>query len=161
MQRILLLFVLLTVTSAIGAPAGNREETEQLEQVFQDILDQLRDRNRDAFLDHWHPEAVLFRRNYLFPVDRAKSGADDWARTLDAFFERTVAADFRPANLEFRVIGDTGMVWGTGQFFIDAKEGGGSSQQQRLSAFFARLEGKWKIVHWHASAIPAGEEKIF
>jgi hypothetical protein len=74
------------------------------------------------YLSHiWHPEAVLFPRNEVHPTDRAKLDDRVWADLFEDFFARIISAGYTQQAVEFRVIGDTGLVWGLTRFAVDPR----------------------------------------
>jgi ketosteroid isomerase-like protein len=129
-------------------------EVEDLEDTFGSILDALSSKDLDLFLKYWHPEAVLVVRNYFFPIDRAEAGRKVWAGIFRDFFGNTESTVYTPVDVDFRVLGNVGLVWGFSQIFVEPKEGTPRAQSSRLTVTFKRENGKWLIVSWHDSAPP-------
>lgn len=147
------LIILVSAFLAMSLPvvAG---DVEELEASFEQVLERLQAKDLDGFLKMWHPEAVLITRGYPFPVDSADAGPEVWREIFDDFFQGTDKTAYIPMEMHYRVIGETGMVWGTAQFSITLKDSTTRNEMTRLSAVLVKSEGKWKIISWHGSERP-------
>ncbi len=74
-----LVFVLILGIMISPLSAG---DVEDLKAAFDQALEYLSQKDLDAFLSIWHPEAVLFTRNEVHPTDRAKLDDRVWADLL-------------------------------------------------------------------------------
>ena len=137
--------------------AGDRD---QLQQTFEAALERIREKDTQGLVAYFHPEAVLFFRDRLFPLDFEQVGTQGFNDILERFFFEVTAAEVRPMDVSYRVVNDVGLVWGLSQFNVDPKSGGGSNLQSRISVVFTKVNGAWKILHWHASAIPSGRTQV-
>jgi hypothetical protein len=62
----------------------------------------------------------------------------------------------RVYKVEFRVIGNTGLVWGVREVTtINKKSGSGKRRFQKFCGTWVKSDGKWKIVMGHSSDIPS------
>ena len=120
-------FIGVALLICIVAPA-RAGDLEDLETAFETALETLNSRDLDHFLESWHPEAVLVARNYVFPVDRAKVEKEMWSELFGDLLSATKSASYTAVDVEFRVIGNTGIAWGLTQFFIEPKSGSSRSQ---------------------------------
>ena len=60
---------------------------------------------------------------------------------------------------DYRVIGNTGLVWGHFEEIVMNKETGiGKRRPRKFSYTYVKSEGQWKIAVFHASPIPEVEE---
>jgi len=147
-RTIVLLLLLCFPTSS--ALAGDLED---LEGVFENILERLNAKDLKGFLRGWHPDAVLMVYDYVFPVDRADAGEEIWSQIFGDFLVSTQSIRLTPVDVDFRVVGDTGIVWGTAQNVTELKNGTRKIVNLRLSATFVKTGGRWLLLSWQ-SAIP-------
>ena len=141
------------ILSITALPAGEQEE---LKAAFDSALEALSNKELDKFLESWHPQAVVFTRNQTYPIDRAQLDDREWAKLFEDAFGKIISIGFPQRAVQFRVIGDTGIVWGMTRLAIDTRAGDGRTQEARLTAVFSRHAGTWKIIHWNNSPLPRG-----
>ncbi len=149
-KRILCLFFFLW----LPATAVQGSNVETLRDAFERTLERLNAKDLQGFLQGWHPEAVLIVHDYVFPVDRANAGEEIWTLIFDEFFASTESIRFTPVDVESRVVGDTGVVWGSVQTITESKDGLRRTRDLRLTATFVKLDGQWQILSWHNSVPP-------
>ena len=146
-------FCVVLILSITALPAGEQEE---LKAAFDSALDALSNKELGRFLEIWHPQAVLFTRNQTHAIDRAQLDDREWAKLFEDVFGKVISIGFPQRAVQFRVVGDTGMVWGLTRLAIDTWAGDGFTEDTRLTAVFSRHEGAWKIIHWNNSPRPKG-----
>ena len=113
-----------------------------------------------AFLSVWHPEAVLFARNRIHPIDRVKLEDRLWAELFEEFFAKVISVGYTQQAVEWRVSGNTGIVWGLTRFAVDPRYQAGFEQNTRLTAVFVKVDDEWLIIHWNDSPLPDGQTPI-
>ena len=148
-NRIIVLLVLL----CFPATPAWADDLEDLENSFEEILERLNAKDLKGFLTGWHPDAVLMVYDYVFPVDRADAGGEIWEKIFDDFFVAAVRIRLTPIDVDFRVVGDTGIVWGRAQTLTRLKDGTSEIVNLRVSATFVKTEGRWLLLSWQ-SAVP-------
>jgi len=133
-----------------SASAG---DVSSLEDAFEHVIARLNAHDQEGFMKVWHPEAVLIVYDYLFPLDRSDAGDEVWKQIFKDFFS-SAKVTMTAVDVDFRVVGNTGLVWGMIQTML--KPGNGNSQVQslRISATFVETGGAWKLVNWHSSTPP-------
>jgi ketosteroid isomerase-like protein len=57
---------------------------------------------------------------------------------------------------QYRVVGDTGVVWGTYTIERKPKGGSASTTSARFSRTYIKADGKWRLFVYHLSPAPAG-----
>ena len=129
------------------------DDREDLKNSFEEILERLNAKDLKGFLSGWHPQAVLMVYDYVFPVDRADAGEEIWSQIFDDFLVSTESIRLIPVDVDFRVVEDTGIVWGTAQNVTELKNGTRRVVNLRLSATFVKTSGRWLLLSWQ-SAIP-------
>jgi len=135
-------------------------DVDDLKAAFDHALEYLSQKDLDAFLSVWHPEAVLFSRNRVYPIDRSKLDDRIWANLFEDFFATIISAGYTRQAVEWRVIGDTGIVWGLTRFAVDARYQASFEQDTRLTAVFVKVDGEWLILHWNDSPLPEGQNPL-
>ena len=147
------MIVLLLLFCFTAAPA-RADDLEDLENSFEEILERLNAKDLKGFLNGWHPDAVLMVYDYVFPVDRADAGEEIWSQIFDDFLVSTESIRLIPVDVDFRVVGDTGIVWGTAQNVTELKNGTRQVVNLRLSATFVKTGGRWLLLSWQSSIPP-------
>jgi len=148
-SRVVLIVVCLFSSLSI-ATAG---DVDSLEEVFENVIERLNAHDQEGFMKAWHPEAVLIVYNYLFPVDRSDAGDEVWAEIFKDFFT-TAKITLTPVDVDFRVVGGTGIVWGLTQTMLEPVQGNTRVQSLLVSATFVEVDGTWKLMSWHSSLPP-------
>ena len=129
-------------------------DIDELEADLETFFESGNSRDLENFREAWHPEAVLFFRNNLFPVDLKDIGTEIWTQIFRDIFAGYVDLDYRAVDLNYRVLGGIGLVWGLTELTFQLKGEPQYQQEVRLTATFARTEKGWKNVSWNGSAFP-------
>ena len=146
-----LLLITLILLSSPALPAGDIDE---LEASLERFLESVNSRDLESFRKAWHPEAVLFFRNTLFPIDLKEIGTEIWSKIFRDIFAGYVDLDYTAVDLNYRIVGKIGLVWGLTELTFQLEGQPPYQQGTRLTATFARTGKGWKIVSWHDSAFP-------
>jgi ketosteroid isomerase-like protein len=101
-----------------------------------------------------HPEGVNFEGHSPFPSDESERSDDERRRGWEAGFDRAERRSFHQINPGYRVIGNTGIVWGHVRITVDPKDGPRATEYRRFTHVYVREGGEWKLVLYHSSAIP-------
>jgi ketosteroid isomerase-like protein len=97
-------------------------------------------------------KAVSFHPTTPFAID----GDAQNKQAVKTFWSAMDSTVFSPVNTKFRVIGNTGLVWGHYAFANKPKDGGMRTTYGRFTTVCTKSDGKWVIVSSHYSAIPSG-----
>jgi ketosteroid isomerase-like protein len=149
--------ILATALSVgLSASVALGDDVADLKAAHAQALKALAAGDVDLWLASFHDEHVRFDRNSQQPTDY--KGVDKAAlrKSLASSFASTERYSITPVDLQYRVIGDTGIVWG---YHVDAYKDKGSPGTvtiSRVSAVYARSGGKWLRVCTHVSAVPPG-----
>jgi len=152
-------FVVVLILGVMISPLS-AGDVDDLKAAFDQALEYLSQKDLDAFLSIWHPEAILFSRNQIHPTDRAKLDDRIWANLFEDFFARIVSAGYTQQAVEWRVIGDTGLVWGLTRFAVDPRYAASFEQDTRLTAVFVKVDGEWLILLWNNAPLPEGQNPL-
>ena len=101
-----------------------------------------------------HPDGVNFEGHNPFPSDESERSDDERRRGWEAGFDRVERRSFHQINPRYRVIGNTGIVWGHVRITVDPKDGPQATEYRRFTHVYVREGGEWKLVLYHSSAIP-------
>jgi ketosteroid isomerase-like protein len=129
---------------------------EGLRETFNNVQRAIQEKDLDGFLKFWDEGAILYVRNELYPIDRADYIGDGFRNLVSEWFDLVYSAGFTRVNVDYRVFGDTGILWGEGRFATDRRDGMGSDQDRRLTVVFRWVNNTWKIVLWNGSPPPVG-----
>ncbi len=152
-------FVFVLILGVMISPLS-AGDVDDLKAAFDQALEYLSQKDLDAFLSIWHPEAVLFSRNEVHPTDRAKLDDRVWADLFEDFFARIISAGYTQQAVEWRVIGDTGLVWGLTRLAVDPRYQASFEQDTRLTAVFVKVDGEWLILLWNNAPLPEGQNPL-
>jgi len=153
------IFVFVLVLGVMISPLS-AGDVDDLKAAFDQALEYLSQKDLDAFLSIWHPEAVLFSRNEVHPTDRAKLDDRVWANLFEDFFARIISVGYTQQAVEWRVVGDTGLVWGLTRLAVDPRYQASFEQDTRLTAVFVKVDGEWLILLWNNAPLPEGQNPL-
>jgi len=145
--------VLIVVWILLSFSTASAEDVKALEDAFESVIERLNAHDQEGFMKVWHPEAILIVYNYMFPVDRSDAGDEVWTQIFEDFFT-TAKITLTPVDVDFRVVGSTGVVWGLAQTMLEPEKGKSVVQSLRVSATFVEVDGTWKLMSWHSSLPP-------
>jgi len=132
------------------------QTVESPRKTFLEIQQPIQDKNVNGLLNLIDQNAVLYLHNTIYPIDRADYADEEFRRIFEAWFARIYSAGFTHINVDYRVFGTTGLIWGEGRFAQDVRGGSGSDQDRRLSVIFVWEGDSWKIALWSGSPPPMG-----
>ena len=153
------IFVFVLILGVMISPLS-AGDVDDLKAAFDQALEYLSQKDLDAFLSIWHPEAVLFSRNQVHPTDRAKLDDRVWANLFEDFFARIISVGYTQQAVEWRVVGDTGLVWGLTRLAVDPRYQASFEQDTRLTAVFVKVDGEWLILLWNNAPPPEGQNPL-
>jgi len=153
------IFVFVLILGIMISPLS-AGDVDDLKAAFDQALEYLSQKDLDAFLSIWHPEAVLFSRNEVHPTDRAKLDDRVWANLFEDFFARIISVGYTQQAVEWRVVGDTGLVWGLTRLAVDPRFQASFEQDTRLTAVFVKVDGEWLILLWNNAPLPEGQNPL-
>jgi len=132
------------------------QTVESPRKTFLEVQQPIQDKNVNGLLNLIDQNAVLYLHNTIYPIDRADYADEEFRRIFEAWFARIYSAGFTHINVDYRVFGTTGLIWGEGRFAQDVRGGSGSDQDRRLSVIFVWEGDSWKIALWSGSPPPMG-----
>jgi uncharacterized protein (TIGR02246 family) len=109
----------------------------------------------DTFFEIWQDGGIWLPASQAFPVvTNSAIGKQMFGKWLETHFSRS-----QWYKVDYRVIGDTGLVWGvtTNTTFVKAT-GLGKRTFEKETLVFVKSDGKWKGVMSHSTPIPTEAE---
>ena len=103
-----------------------------------------------------HDRAVAFVRDAAFPIDYEQGGNDALRGALQNYFTNLEGFTLTWINPQYRVIGNTGILWGHSRVVKKPIDGPQQTIYSRSTLIYTKVEGKWVTVAVHHSAIPSG-----
>ncbi|MEK7201876.1 MAG: nuclear transport factor 2 family protein [Patescibacteria group bacterium] len=145
--------LIFALAAVVAAPSVARSaDVDDLKATFEQEIAALNKRDLDAFSAFWHDQIVAFGPTSPFPTD----GKAARRQGFQALFNNSESFTVTPLNNQYRVIGDTGIVWGHGMAVVKPKDGPLQTTFVRAVVTYTKVDGKWRAVAIHLSPIPSG-----
>jgi len=147
------IFLPLSLVTLFVAPVlAHGDETTDLKAAFAAEISALNARDLETLMGKQHEQIIALSPTSPSPVDgkaARRQGYQQLFETMDTF---TVT----PQNPQYRVVGDTGVVWET--YTIESKAKGGplTTTAVRFSRTYIKTHGQWQLFVYHVSPVPAG-----
>ena len=149
-KRIALVTVLgLVLFAPVTARSG---DVEDLKASFEQWVQALNALDLNALSVLEHEQIVSIGANAPFPVDGKKTVQQGF----QMLFGSLESLSIKPLNPQFRIIGDTGLVWDTYAFTAKPKDGPLKTSYGRATFDYTKTGGKWLLVERHLSWLPPG-----
>ena len=131
------------------------DDLADLKAAHQNYITAINTGNAESSMDLWLEGGVFLQASRAFPtVVNIARGKKMWSRFFQTHI--LILTFYKP---EYRVIGNTGLVWGHFEELIMNKEKGvGKRRSRKVSLTYVKIEGNWKIAIFHASPIPPDDE---
>ena len=154
--RCVVSFMVLAAFMLISQPAI-ADDLADLKATHMTYMKALNTGDVETFMGFWIDGGVVFFGSRAFPVQiNIARDKKLWSRILQT--HRLTLIPYKP---DYRVIGNTGLVWGHfTEVLMNKEKGVGKRRFRKFSYTYAKSEGKWKIALFHASPIP-GDQEIF
>jgi hypothetical protein len=103
-------------------------------------------------------QAVGFWPDRRRPTDFARFDGKERERALERFFAGPEETSVTPINIQFRVVGDTGIVWGFYEVVTRPTGKKKKTETVRTIEVYVRDGGRWVLAGWHFSDPPSRNE---
>ena len=143
MIRFVLLLGSVALTSAVAA-----DEADDVKAATEAWLSDLNAQNVTAYVAYYHPEET----SYGGLGDLLTEGIHT-KEFMTVFFEAGFKTDLQWRHLKVKVFGKAAIVTGYLAGAVTLPGGKGLEDSWRTSVMWVQEEGKWKIVHFHASEL--------
>ncbi len=125
---------------------------DELKARFEEYVNALNSLNLNAVKALWHKQIVGFGSNSPFPAE----GEPEEAELVQRLFENSDNVIVTPINPQFRIIGDTGIVWAHQATTVKPKGGPLQTVFNRVTLTWVKPERTWLLLAVHLSRIPSG-----
>ena len=142
---------------AVLAPAARGDDLADLKAAHAQALKALMTGDVDLWMASLHDEQVRFGRGSQQPSDYKGVDKATLRKEMTAGYANMERYSITPVELQYRVIGDTGLVWGHNVDSYKDKGAPGTVTISRITAVYARTGGKWLRVLTHISALPPAD----
>jgi hypothetical protein len=102
-----------------------------------------------------YPGAASFDRDSAFP-SVAPTDSKVTLASLQGYLAAVESLILVPVNNQYKVVGNTGIIWGYATSILKLKGGQPQMKQSRTSSTWIKVDGKWMVLSGHTSAIPSG-----
>ena len=127
-------------------------DVDELKAMFEHVVAAINRRDADAWVSIVHDDFVVFVPSSPFAVE----GKEAFRQFAQVFFAGSESVTVTPINPQFRVIGETGIIWTHLALTIKPKDGPLQTTFVREVVTYAKVGGKWRAVDNHLSRIPSG-----
>lgn len=146
-------FLSLSLVTLFVAPLlAHGDETRDLKAAFEAEIGAVNARDLEALMGTQHEQVISLSPASPSPIDGKAARRQGYQK----LFETMEAFTVTPDNPQYRVVGDTGVVWGT--YTIESKPKGGpaATASVRFSRTYIKANGQWQLFVYHVSPVPAG-----
>lgn len=157
MRRILIsltVFALLFVPQFVSAG-----DVDDLKAAWAKAVQDWNSLNAESLIAMRYPGFVNFGYDAAFPeVEPMNITKAQKIEGMKMYLSTVESISINPYNLQYRVVGNTGITWG--HYTLNIKLKGQPSwitQHARMTSTWVKSDGKWSIIMVHSSAIPSGD----
>ena len=152
MKRTILSFIVLTLMVAPQFVLG--ADVDDLKADYEKFLQAFNSLDAATIAKTAEPGLVVYNTDSpfieLFPTqDSMKQSMQDWFSTLESL-------NIVPVNLQYKVFGNTGIMWGYQSSTTKPKDGPSTSSHYRITTTFIKSGGQWRVLTIHMSKLPSG-----
>jgi ketosteroid isomerase-like protein len=140
----LTMFVLL-----LGSSPAQGDEVEGLRASFEREIAAFNARDLDTLMDNQHEQVVALSAASPASVD----GKAARRHAYETLFANTENVTVTPKNPQFRVVDDTGIVWGEYSIAAKPKDKPLTTTSVRFTRTYVKTGGKWFLLLYHVSPL--------
>lgn len=108
----------------------------------------------EGIFDLWPEDGGIWlsaTRAFPITVKKSPQGIQFWSNWFQSHI-----VQISWYNPQYRIIGDTGLVWGLMSHLVMNKNSGtGNEEYRKAAGTFVKIEGKWKLVLFQDTPIPS------
>lgn len=128
-------------------------DVEDLKATFEQVIGAINRSDADAWVSFLHDDFVAFPPFSPFAVE-GKEAFRQFAQMLFAGCEQVTVT---PVHPQFRVMGESGIIWTHLALTIKPKDGPLQTTFVREIVTYERSSGRWLAASNHISRIPSGD----
>lgn len=153
------LFIVLTIIALILIPQfAFASDRDDLRAAYEQIIQAWNNLDADTIASMDYPGRVNYLCVSAFPdVAPMKNTQEQDAKSLKTFFNNVESLSVIPYNIQYRVVGNTGIVWG--HITINEKQKGERTKTwyARTTSTWIKSDGKWHVIMTHNSTLPPSD----
>ncbi|CAJ0730262.1 MULTISPECIES: YybH family protein [Ralstonia] len=124
------------------------DDASQLRSLIEAWAEAVRAKDIDAVMRHYAPDVVVFDVMPPLVVKGAEAYRRNWLGWFDALDGQ---ADFHFVELHLEVSGDLAYCFSVNRLRARYRDGAKHDAQTRATVCFRKIDGRWLVVHEHAS----------
>lgn len=147
------IFLSLSLCTLFAAPVlAQMDGTSDLKAAFKAEIGAVNAHDLETLMGMQHEQIIALSPTSPSPTDGKAARRQGYQQLFETMETFTVT----PHNPQYRVVSDTGVVWGT--YTIERKPKGGSATTAsvRFSRTYIKANGQWQLFVYHVSPVPAG-----
>jgi len=149
LRRTVLMLIVLVACTGLSPAQG--DEVDGLRASFEHEIAAFNARDLDTLMGNQHEHVVALNPASPTPVD-GKSARRQSYQTL---FATTESVTVTPKNPQFRVIDNTGLVWGEYTIAAKSKDKPMTTTAVRFTRTYVKSGGQWLLVLYHVAPLSA------
>ena len=131
---------------------AHSEDVDDLQTAYEQLIAAINNQNLDALMALFHDPYLRFGPSSPF-LEEGKAAA---RQSFQALFNNYESTSATLMNMQYRVIGTTGVVMGHVRAAFKPKDGPMQANFGRVLSTWTKVDGKWLVVATHLSNIPSG-----
>lgn len=147
-QTVFLVFLLL---ASFGRASAWGDEVDSLRASFEREIAAFNARDLETLMSNQHERVVALNPTSPTPVDGKTARQQAYQTT----FATTENVTVTPKHPQFRVIDNTGVVWGEYMIAAKPKDKPLTTNSVRFTRTYVKSDGQWLLVLYHVSPLPA------
>ena len=147
-RRMVFLLISLVVYPA-GSPAHG-DAVDTLRASFEREIGAFNARDLDTLMSNQHDQVIALNPASPTPSD----GKSVRQQTYQARFAAPESVTITPKNPQFRVIDNTGLVWGEYTITTTPKDKLPTTDFVRFTRTYVKANGRWLLVLYHVAPLP-------
>jgi len=147
------IFVSLSLVTLFVAPVlAQLDGTADLKAAFEAEIGAVNAHDLETLMGTQYQQIIALSPTSPSPIDGKAARRQGYQQLFETMETFTVT----PHNPQYRVVGDTGVVWGT--YTIERKPKGGlpTTASVRFSRTYIKVDGQWQLFVYHVSPVPTG-----
>jgi len=146
----------LAAIAILIVPAARAADVDDLKAANEAYIEAINKRDISVLLASRHDELVSYGPNAVFARDFKGPSKVDRQQGWENWFADRERFTVTRINLQYRVVGTTGIVWGHTRNVVKRKDGPQETRTRRLLATWVKSGGKWVLLAAGRSAVPSG-----
>ncbi|HXG17555.1 MAG TPA: nuclear transport factor 2 family protein [Methylomirabilota bacterium] len=144
-------FLLVLLFMATGRSSVHGDEVDRLRASFEREIAAFNARDLETLMSNQHEHVVALNPTSPTPVD----GKAARRHAYQTAFAATESVTVTPQHPQFRVVDNTGIVWGEYTVTTKPKDKPPTTSTVRFTRTYVKSDGQWRLVLYHVSPLPA------